>query len=166
MCWRNVVREMWHEFLSEFFFCLRITSSDSHFKLIQGNQTEGVRTQLFDRASERSLARFPQCATAQTHLHRTLLSFAHKGHHMDFLSERKDVRRCCATNCTSCCASRCICARGSVGRWWSMWLYCLNSTLHRLRAQPRSKCRWHKFYCLSRKLLQLQFSNRSNGVEQ
>ena len=49
--------------------------------LTQVSQAEGDRTQLYDRALAKSLVRFPHCAAAQTHLHLTLLTFAHKGHH-------------------------------------------------------------------------------------
>ena len=53
-----------------------------------------------------SLVRTPRCATVQTRFHPALLTLAHKGHYIHFLLERIDVRRCCATSCTSCCASR------------------------------------------------------------
>ena len=98
-----------------------LRSTLAHFKLTHFYQTEGDPTFLFDRAIGKSLVRFPRCATVQTHFHIPLLSFAHKGHHIHFLLERKDVRRCSATNCTSCCASRYLCARASPGRKWSFW---------------------------------------------
>ena len=71
----------------------------------------------------------------------SLLRFAHNGRHTHphLLSERKDVRRCCATDCTSCCASRPIIASASFGRKWSIWLLCRSSTLYRMRAQRWSR---------------------------
>ena len=62
---------------------------------------EGDRTQLFDRATEQLLVRFPHCATVPTHLHLAHLRFAHKGHYT-LLSWSKDVQLCGATHCTSC----------------------------------------------------------------
>ena len=44
------------------------------------------------------------------HFHLPLLSIAHKGHHIHFLLERKDVHIACA--------------RASLGRKWSIWLQC------------------------------------------
>ena len=49
---------LWHALLSELF--------PAHFKLTQVCQREGDRTQLFDRAIEKSSVPFPFCATAQT----------------------------------------------------------------------------------------------------
>ena len=40
-------------------------------------QTEGDRTQMFDRATGKSSVRFPHCLTAHTHLHLAHLRFAH-----------------------------------------------------------------------------------------
>ena len=54
------------------------------------------------------LVRVPHRPTVQTHLRLALLRFAHEGRHT-LLLERKDARRCCATDCPSCCAPRHIC---------------------------------------------------------
>ena len=55
------------------------------------------RTHLLDRAIEKSPVRLHPSSRS--------LPPAYKGHHIHFLLERKDVRRCGATNCASCCAN-------------------------------------------------------------
>ena len=102
---------------------------------------------FFDRATEKSLMRLPHCATVQTHLHLALLSFAS---HTFFL-ERKDVRRCCATHHTLCCASRFFCPRATLGRKWSTWLLCQKRTLNRWWAQRRSRWKWNNNLCRLRR---------------
>ena len=77
----------------------------------------------------------------ETHLHLASQICTQRTSHTPTpsLRAKKDVRRCCATDCTSCCASRPIIASASFGRKWSIWLLCRSSTLYRMRAQRWSR---------------------------
>ena len=79
-------------------------------QLTQVCQSEGDRTQLFDRATELSLMRVPQCATVHTHTFISLFSASHtKDITCTFSQGEHMYDGVCATTCTSCHASRCIC---------------------------------------------------------
>ena len=62
--------------------------------------TESGRTQ-FDRAIEKSLVLFPECATVQTLLHLAHLRFAHKGHYTPHFGVTRCTTRIFLRQCLS-----------------------------------------------------------------
>ena len=88
----------WHTFLSLLHSTL--SSSDKYticFSLLISDR-KVVRTHLIVHAIGKSLgAPSTLCSGTHTHFHRSLLTFAHKGHQIHFLLDRKDLRRWCAT---------------------------------------------------------------------
>ena len=123
-------------------------TADSHwheFRLIsvphQSTQdclTEGSRTQLFGRAIEQSLVRFPHCATYK-HTFISLFSASYtKDITYNFLLERKDVRRCCATNWSAQVHHSDVSGQSGYNA--------RIARSHRLRAQRRSRWKWKRVY--------------------